>query len=121
MAEEQAPGTSPKATAAERRVVLRHKPAINTVCQFDGARGETQAPAIVWNISTTGICLLAPEPRKVGTVLAGYLGTTDGNRTRRIVLRIVHCRKVESGDYALGARFERPLNDDELKPFVLEK
>jgi hypothetical protein len=107
--------------SAERRVTLRHRPAVNTVCCFDPPNGEIQPPAIVWNISTSGICILSPDAYPIGTVLTGSLSTTEGVHTLPIVLRVVHCRKLEAGDYALGARFEQPLSEDELKPFVEEE
>jgi hypothetical protein len=101
-------------------VQLRYKPAVNTVCRFDATNGEPQEPAIVWNISTSGICILSPELHPVGAVLNCSLGITGDDYRRPVTLRVVHCRQLESGEFALGARFERPLTDEELKPFVDE-
>jgi len=105
---------------AERRSAIRRQPAVNTICRFDTAESGPQALALVWNISTTGISILVPEPKEPGTLLTGYLDTTEGEHLRPISLRVVHCKQLETGDYALGARFESPLTDDELKPFVAE-
>jgi PilZ domain len=98
--------------------MLRHRPAVDTVCRFDPAGGESLPPAIVWNISGSGVCILAPEAHPIGAVLTGSLESTDGDHARPVVMRVVHCRKLAGGDYALGARFEQPLSEDELKPFV---
>jgi hypothetical protein len=94
---------------------------MNTVCRFDAADSGPQALALVWNISTTGISVLVPEPRPAGTKLTGYLDTMDGDRMLPIALCVVHCKMLETGDYAIGARFEQPLSEDELKPFVAEE
>ncbi len=114
-----ASGASPK-PSVERRVTLRLQPAVNTVYRFETADG-LPASGIVWNISTTGICILLPEAQPIGAVLTGSIGTTGGDHTHAIALKIVHSRRLEAGDYALGARFERPLTDDELKPFVADE
>lgn len=108
------------APSIDRRSAPRRQPAVNTVCRFDVADGGPQALALVWNISATGISVLVPEPRTPGTILTGYLDTMDGEHLRPITLRVIHCKKLETGDFALGARFEHPLSDDELKPFVVE-
>jgi hypothetical protein len=103
---------------AERRSAPRRQPAVNTVYRIDAPDGGPQAIALVWNISTTGISVLVPEPRQPGTVLTGYLDTMEGEHLRPLTLRVIHCKPLETGDYALGARFEHPLTEEELKPFV---
>ena len=35
-------------------------------------------------------------------------------------MRVVHTKKLETGDYFLGAHFDQPLTAAELKPFVVE-
>jgi hypothetical protein len=94
---------------------------MNTVCRFEASASGPQALALVWNISTTGISVLVPEPRPAGTQLSGYLDTMDSDHLLAIVLRVVHCKQLETGDYALGARFEPALTEEELKPFVAEE
>lgn len=104
----------------ERRAAPRRQPTVNTVCRFDAENGGPQSLALVWNISTTGISVLVPEPREAGTVLAGFLDTFDGDHMRPIRIHVVHCKQLETGDYALGARFETPLSEAELEPFVAD-
>jgi hypothetical protein len=105
----------------ERRVAPRRQPAMNTVCRFDTSSAGPQALALVWNISITGISVLVPEPTPTGTILTGYLDTMDGEQLRPITLRVIHCKRLETGDFALGARFAQPLSEEELKPFVAEE
>lgn len=111
----------PSAPPSERRISPRRQPAVNTVCRFDSNDGGPQALALVWNISTTGISVLVPEPRTPGLVLTGYLDTMEGEFLRPIAIRIIHCKRLETGDYALGARFEQTFTEDELKPFVADE
>ncbi len=108
------------APVTERRAAPRRQPAVNTVCRLDCADGGPQALALVWNISTTGISLLVPEPRTPGSVLTGLLDTMEGEHLRPIAMRVIHCKPLETGDYALGARFEQQLTEAELKPFVAD-
>lgn len=105
---------------AERRSAIRRQPAVNTICRFDAAESGPQALALVWNISATGISILVPEPKPPGLLLTGYLDTMEGDHMHPIAVRVIHCKLLETGDYALGARFENPLTEDELKPFVAE-
>jgi hypothetical protein len=110
------------APPAERRAAPRRQPAVNTVFRFDSNNGGgPQALALVWNISTTGISVLVPEPHAPALALTGYLDTTQGDHIRAVTLHVVHCKRLETGDYALGARFEQPLTEEELKPFVAEE
>jgi hypothetical protein len=113
------PATIP-ASSAERRVAPRRQPAMGTVCRLDSEDGGPAALALVWNISTTGISVLVAESRPSGTVLSGYLEKTEGDHMHRIAMRVIHVKKLETGDFFLGAHFEQPLSGTELKPFVAE-
>jgi hypothetical protein len=106
--------------SAERRAAPRRQPAVGTVYRFDSDDGGPAALALVWNISATGISVLVPEPRAAGTVLTGYLEKTEGDHMHRVALHVIHAKRLESGDFFLGAHFDRPLAADELKPFVAE-
>lgn len=112
---------APSAPPADRRIAPRRQPAMNTICRFDAPDGGPHSLALVWNISATGISVLVPEPQPPGLVLTGYLDTMEGDHMRPITLRVIHCKKLETGDYALGARFDGPLTEEELKPFVAEE
>ena len=75
--------------------------------------------ALVWNISTTGVSMLVSEPRPSGSALNGVLETMSGCHTVAIAARVVHLRQLGTGDYYVGAVFERPLTEAELRPFVV--
>ena len=103
---------------SERRVSPRRQPAMGTVCRLDAEDGGPSALALVWNISGTGISVLVAGPRPAGVVLSGYLEKTEGDHMRRIAMRVIHVKRLDGGDYILGAHFDSPLSTDELKPFV---
>ena len=44
--------------------------------------------------------------------------TTDAGAALRVRFRIAHVRQLRTGDYFLGAQFDRPLSPDEMRPFV---
>jgi hypothetical protein len=112
--------TTIAADSTERRVAPRRQPAMGTVCRLDSPDGGPAAIVLVWNISVTGISVLAAEPRPSGSTLAGYLEKTEGDHTLRVVMRVIHTKPLETGDFFLGAHFDHPLTADELKPFVAE-
>jgi hypothetical protein len=91
---------------------------MGTVCRLD-APGPAPL-ALVWNISLTGISVLVSEPHPVGTTLTGFLERIDADAMLRIGMRVVHTKKLDTGDFFLGAHFDRALSADELKPFVAE-
>lgn len=113
------PSTTP-VSSTERRVAPRRKPALGAVCRLDSPDGGPGAIVLVWNISTTGISVLAAEGRPAGAILNGYLEKTEGDHMHRVAMRVVHTKRLETGDFFLGAHFEQPLTPDELKPFVDE-
>ncbi|MBX9585256.1 MAG: PilZ domain-containing protein [Gemmataceae bacterium] len=100
--------------APERRVAVRRKPAVGTVYRFDGPPGL----GLIWNISKTGISMFLSEPAAVGDHLAGWLEVEEGDDMLRVGLRVVHARRIETGDYFVGAAFDRPLSAAEVRPFV---
>ena len=112
---------SPPTPTDERRVAPRRQPAMGAVCRLDGTDGSPAAMVLVWNISLTGISVLAPAPRASGSVLTGYLEKTEGDHMLRVTMSVIHVKLLGTGDYFLGAHFERPLTADELKPFVAEE
>jgi hypothetical protein len=111
--------TATETATSERRVAPRFQPSFGTVCRFTCSNGEVRpAIGLVWNISETGVSMLTSDPPKAGTEVAAELGGEDGGLGMPIVFRVVHVRPMETGDYFLGARFTRPLDVDEIRPFL---
>lgn len=105
-----------EAPSSERRVALR-QPAVGTVCRLD-TEGEHQSTALVWNISASGVSMLVPKPLEPGSGVHGVLETIRGRHPLPVDMHVVHVKQLETGDYWLGAHFDRPLTRAEMKPFV---
>jgi hypothetical protein len=100
--------------ATERRVAPRFRPTVGTVCRLrDGGQ-----VGLVWNISRTGISMMMADPPPAGTVMAAEL-TGEGSREGLpLVLHVVHVKQADTGDYLLGARFETPLDWEQMRQFL---
>ena len=109
------------ASPPERRIAPRRRPAMGTVLRLDAPDGGPAPVALVWNISRTGISMLLHTPRTPGNVMAGYLEPMVGDSMLRVQMKVVHARQIDTGDYFVGAHFDRPLTDGELKPFVADE
>jgi hypothetical protein len=107
----------PAPTGTERRIAPRRQPAMGTVLRLDAADGGTEL-ALVWNISRSGVSMLLHEPRPQGERLAGLLDSVTEDHCLPVRMRVIHVRELETGDYVLGAHFDRPLTEEELTPFV---
>ena len=103
--------------AAERRVANRH-PAVGTVCRLDDSEAEKTSTALVWNISASGVSMLVPKPLSPGSGVHGVLETIRGRHPLPVDMHVVHVKQLETGDYWMGAHFDRPLTASEMKPFI---
>jgi len=103
-------------SAPERRVAHRH-PALGTVCRLD-TEPNKQSTALVWNISASGVSMLVPKPLEPGSGVHGVLETIRGRHPLPVDMHVVHVKQLETGDYWMGAHFDRPLTTAEMKPFV---
>jgi hypothetical protein len=111
--------TATETATTERRVAPRFQPSFGTVCRFPSTSGKAHpVVGLVWNISETGVSMLTADPPKAGTEVNAELGSEDGAPGMAIVLRVVHVRPMQTGDYFLGARFVRPLEVEEIRPFL---
>ena|SRR5688572_8152921 len=99
-------------TMIERRQAARRQPALGTVFRNDGS-----TPGLVWNISTGGMSLLVADPPERGTTMRGELATADG-KSQATAFVVTHVSQLRTGDYVIGGPFDRPLEPDELRPFV---
>jgi hypothetical protein len=112
------PSQTQTASGADRRVAQRFQPAFGTIYRFRLADGDSALVGLVWNISHTGISMLLAEPPQQGQVVEGELTTEAGESGLAITLKIVHVRKLSTGDYLLGAQFSRPLEAEEMRLFL---
>jgi len=73
---------------------------------------------LIWNISRTGVSMLRNEPPAGGAKITGLLETMTDAHALRVGLTVVHVKKLDTGDYFVGAHFDHPLSDEQMRPFV---
>jgi hypothetical protein len=105
-------------TIAERRRAPRRQPAHETVCRLTDCDGDEIACGLVWNLSVTGVSMLLNVRLEPGEQFGAELACAGGAGLR-VGLAVVHVSRMRTGDYVLGAQFNRPLDEYELRPFVL--
>lgn len=105
----------PSQSAIDRRLAPRFQPAFGTVCRFDH---EHPRVGLVWNLSRTGVSMLLADPPAAGTKAVGELTAEVGGAALPVTLHVVHVRPVDTGDYLLGAKFEQPLEPEQMRPFL---
>lgn len=108
------------APQSNRRAAPRRQATVGTVCRLTfGALGKPHL-GLVWNLSSSGVSMLLPEPPQRDALLAAELATTDERVSLPITVKVIHIRAIQTGDYFLGAQFQRPLTAAEMRPFLAE-
>src|SRR5262245_19996151 len=90
-------------SSRERRVAQRRQPALGTLFRLDTVSRSPAHLGLVWNLSTSGISMLSHEAFQPGTELRGELATMDATAVLPVAAKVVHLRKLETGDYMVGA------------------
>lgn len=103
----------------ERRFSPRFEPAIETFCRV-APQGSYRDPvlAAVWNISSTGLCMMTGTRMAVGEDLAATLEIEAGEVLSELRFRVVHVTPLSSGEYLVGARFAAELSIDVVDRLV---
>ena len=63
--------------------------------------------------------MLVGSPPKSGAELPVKLRTEAGEHTLTVILRVIHIRPIQTGDYFVGAQFASPLKQEEMQFFLL--
>ncbi|OWK40509.1 hypothetical protein FRUB_05428 [Fimbriiglobus ruber] len=74
---------------------------------------------LVWNISETGVSMLLGNPPEPGEVRPAVLAHEDADDGLPVWLRVVHVRQMSTGDYQIGAEFDKRLTEDEVNQFLI--
>lgn len=112
------PSNREPASDADRRVAPRFQPAFATVYRYKKSDSDQPVVGLVWNISQTGVSMLLADPPERGWMVSGELQSETGGPGLAITLRVVHVRQVSTGDYLLGAQFDRKLEPEEIQSFL---
>jgi hypothetical protein len=119
-AHQENPTMSMSAPTVNRRSAPRRQATLGTICRLSAASAKAVRLGLVWNLSSSGVSMLIDEAPETGTVVSAVLATVDETRSLPVTLRIVHVRAIRTGDYFLGAQFDRPLEPGEMRPFLAE-
>ncbi|QDU19551.1 PilZ domain-containing protein [Urbifossiella limnaea] len=103
--------------SAERRIAPRRQPAMGTLFRLD-SEGPPEI-GLIWNISRTGVSMLRNEPPAAGAHVTGLLETLTDAHSLRVGMTVIHVKKLDTGDYFVGAHFDQALTDEQLTPFVV--
>jgi hypothetical protein len=101
----------------DRRTARRLAPGQRTLClvQFPDGQGE----GVVQNLSVKGLGLLTDRPHPPGEVLAIRLINAGHTHALPLEARIARCFRAGDGQFFLGVAFTRPLQYEELLPFLV--
>src|SRR5262245_39067704 len=105
------------AKPSERRRAPRRQPAIGTICQFTPSSAVTGL-GLVWNISTSGVSVLANKSCDAGIRLEARLKTLDERATLPISFDVAHVKALETGDYVIAGPFPKLVAAAKIKPFI---
>jgi hypothetical protein len=101
----------------ERRRAPRRQPAIGTICQFMSG-SQVNGLGLVWNISTSGVSVLANRPCEAGIRLEAELKTLDEQATLPISFHVAHVKELETGDFVLAGPFPKLIAASKIRPFI---
>ena len=107
--------TSPRSNQVERRSAPRHQCLREVVCQAVIAGHDESAPALVENISNTGLRLVLRRCYEPGRVLAVSWRDAHGVTQRTLLAHVIHARNVGDGTWSMGCTLRVRVSDDELK------
>ena len=99
---------------SNRRVSERYQPAFGTTCVLS----DSQKYGLVWDISSGGLGLLLSYAPNSGETITVTLGTEADPQLLPVAVRVAHVRQLSTGDYSVGARFDRKFAPDEIEQFV---
>lgn len=106
-------------TWADRRGTGRRQPTAGTVYRVERSNQHDATVGLVWNISRTGVSMLLSDEYGCGDTLRGRLATVHEGDDLPVNLQIAHVRKIETGDFFIGAQFDHRLSDEEMRPFLV--
>jgi hypothetical protein len=107
--------------ADERRVWVRRPSNAQVTCQTTSDEDDQRYPAQVRNVSRGGISLSLDRRFEPGTLLTVELPNQGANSTYTVLVCVAHVQAQEGGKWALGCRFSRDLDDDDLLAFEAQQ
>jgi hypothetical protein len=112
-------GAAPSRSRTERRGAKRLAPGHPTPCLLQAAGAPRPSPAWVHNLSVKGVGLLTRQEFPAGTKVQILLVNAAHVYALSVDMTVIRCFRIVSGDFFLGARFDRVLQPEELMPFMV--
>jgi hypothetical protein len=112
-------GPGPARPRAERRGAKRLAPGHPTPCLLQAPGAPRPISAWVHNLSVRGVGLLTHQEFPPGTTVQILLVNAAHVYALSVDMTVVRCFRIVSGDFFVGARFDRVLRPDELMPFMV--
>jgi hypothetical protein len=101
--------------ADNRRLKPRFAPTFGTICRL---LHQPQKQGLVWDISVFGVGLLLGEAPEPGEWIPVELRTETDAAPISISIQAVYSRELTTGDYFVGAKFNRSLSEVEIEPLI---
>ena len=108
------PGREKVPRPFEPRAYPRFQPRREMACRLRTVTGGATLPAVVLNISRSGVGLLTDQPLAPGTCVLAELASSSGLFARTLLLHLLHVSGGPAEGYALGGEFLGPLAPEEL-------
>jgi len=117
MAEERLPfpEDSAKPQGAERRTSIRYLCGLVTTCSLSASMEGGAIQARIRNISAGGISLIVNRSLEPETVVQVRLANRAKMFSCTLPIRIIYAVEHPGGECILGASFDRPLTQEELR------
>ncbi len=98
----------------DRRIVLRRR----VIVPLAVPPGDNPTPAVVFDISSKGIGLLAIVALEVGTPVALVWEFGPRRYHRNLSATVVHASRGRDGAWRVGCIFDSPLEPSEVRAFL---
>jgi serine/threonine protein kinase len=113
------PGVAAKPSRTpERRAAVRFSTSLEASCQPTGRVKERSWSGEIYDISSTGVCLLLRRRFEPGTILTAELQGKQDCLTKTMLVRVLRVREESRRRWSIGCSFDRQLSDVELTSLI---
>jgi len=102
----------------ERRAAVRFATTLEASCQPTGRVKERSWSGEIYDISSTGVCLLLRRRFEPGTILTAELQGKQDCLTKTMLVRVLRVREESRRRWSIGCSFDRQLSDVELTSLI---
>ena len=109
-----------KSDDANRRSAIRKRPKgwLRVECRPRGTFGASIAD-VIWDVSQTGLCLVANKEVKPGQVLEVHITCSSLNQVLKLTGTIVWVDALDNNKFSVGLRFDQNLPYQHISQLTL--